>query len=80
MQNKEANPIKTGSQNYTTKAGIEALESCYDTLDELLDVMLDNYGDIDAVTYNYLLYKQELITHVANYNASCYVISEYYSD
>lgn len=59
--------VRTGTHTYDTKRGCEAVKECYNVMQNLLDMMKENYQDKDALSYKYLAYHQEVISTVSDY-------------
>lgn len=69
---KAKHPVKTGSHTYSSKKGCEAVEGCYEILNQILDMasVKENYADIETLGYKYLAYQQNIIDNLANYMAA----------
>lgn len=67
----KAHPIKTGTHNYSTKKACEAVEDCYRIFDEIITMGWNNMDDVEALSYKYITYQQEVIDNVAEYMAAC---------
>ena len=69
---KDEHPVKTGSHTYSSKKGCEAVEGCYEILNQILDMasVKENYADIETLGYKYLAYQQNIIDNLANYMAA----------
>ncbi len=63
----EKYPVITGSHTAQTKRGCEAVDECYDILQEIITMMQNNYEDKDALSYKYLAYHQDIITSLSDY-------------
>lgn len=67
MSDMETYPVRTGTHTYDTKRGCESVKECYIVMQNLLDMMKENYQNKDALTYKYLTYHQEIISTVSDY-------------
>lgn len=66
--------IKTGSHTYSSKKGCEAVDHCYLTLKDILDMARNNYQDVDVLSYKYLAFHQEVIDDLADYMAAIEIL------
>ena len=51
QKEKKAHPVRTGTHNYATKKGCEAVEKCYQAFDDLILMAEKNADDKKALAY-----------------------------
>ena len=75
---KEEHPVRTGSHTHSTKSGCEAVEKCYDTLSNLIEVASskENYSNTDILSYKYIVFRQEITDQLSIYTTSLLYATE----
>lgn len=76
QKEKKAHPVRTGTHNYATKKGCEAVEKCYLAFDDLILMAEKNADDKKALAYKYIAAHETLIDHLSDYMASYETVSE----
>ena len=62
--------MKIGSSTYESQRGCEAVDTCFHTFQDVIDMLYDSYGDPVALSYKYIAYQQTFIEHMAEYSAA----------
>lgn len=76
QKDKKEHPVKTGTYNYATKKGCQAVEKCYQGFSDLVQMAQKNSGDKNALTYKYIAAHKTMIDYMADYMASYETIEE----
>lgn len=63
-------PVKVHSGSYHAQKGIEAVEGCFQTFENILTMTKKNYQDPNALAYKYMAYQQDIARYLSTYTAA----------
>lgn len=63
-------PVKINTGSYHTQKGIEAVQGCFQTFEDIFTMTEKNYKDPKSLAYKYIAFQQDISKYLSTYTAA----------